>query len=56
VREIPEYWIVDHIDAKVSILQLVDGLYETTEFTESQAIKSATFPELALTVEQILTA
>lgn len=56
VREIPEYWIVDPIEAKVSVLQLVDGLYETTEFTESQPIKSATFPELALTVEEILTA
>jgi len=57
VREIPEYWIVDPIKAKVSVLQLVDGLYETAEFTESQAaIKSATFPELALTVEEILTA
>jgi Uma2 family endonuclease len=56
VREIPEYWIVDPIDAKVSILQLVDGLYETTEFTGDLAIKSATFPELALTVAQILTA
>ena len=56
VREIPEYWIVDPIDAKVSILQLVDGLYETTEFTGDMAIKSATFPELKLTFEQILTA
>jgi Uma2 family endonuclease len=56
VREIPEYWIVDPIDSKVSILQLVDGLYDVTEFTGNMAIKSATFPQLALTVAQILTA
>ncbi len=56
VREIPEYWIVDPIDSKVSILQLVDGLYDVTEFTGNMAIKSATFPELGLTVAQILTA
>ena len=56
VREIPEYWIVDPIKGKVSVLQLVEGLYESTEFTDNQAIKSATFPEFELTVEQILNA
>ena len=54
VREIPEYWIVDPIQSKVSVLLLVEGFYELTEFTENQVIVSPTFPELALTVEQIL--
>lgn len=56
VREIPEYWIVDPIDAKVSILQLLNGLYETIEYTGNQGIKSSIFPELSLTVAQVLNA
>lgn len=53
VREIPEYWIVDPITLKVSVLLLVEGFYEVTEFTGSQEIVSQTFPELTLTVEQV---
>jgi Uma2 family endonuclease len=56
VREIPEYWIVDPIQSKVSVLLLVEGFYEVTEFTGDQVIISQTFPELTLTVEQILAA
>lgn len=52
--EIPEYWIVDPLEAKVTILQFNEGLYEETLFTEEQPIESPTFPELNLTVEQIL--
>jgi len=56
VRGIPEYWIVDPIKSKISILLLVEGFYERTEFTGNQTILSETFPELTLTVEQILAA
>ncbi|NET82246.1 MAG: Uma2 family endonuclease [Moorea sp. SIO1F2] len=56
VREVPEYWIVDPIKSKVSVLRLVDGFYDLTEFTGNQKIESETFPELALTVEQVLAA
>ncbi|HAX75476.1 MAG TPA: Uma2 family endonuclease [Cyanobacteria bacterium UBA11372] len=56
VREIPEYWIVDPIGSKVSVLLLVEGFYEVTEFTGNQALVSQTFPELTLTVEQVLAA
>lgn len=56
VREIPEYWIVDPFEAKVSVLKLVYGLYDITEFSENQEIKSSMFPELTLTVEQVLNA
>ena len=52
--EIPEYWIVDPIESKVTVLLLEEGLYEDTEFTDSQKIISPTFPELSLTVKQVL--
>lgn len=32
VLEIPEYWIVDPLEAKVTVLLLVEGLHEETEF------------------------
>ncbi len=52
VREIPEYWIIDPTSQKISILVLVSGFYEITEFTEEQEIKSLLFPELKLTAKQ----
>lgn len=51
---IPEYWIVDPIEARVSVLLLAGQTYQTTEFTGSQQIISQAFPELALTVSQVL--
>ncbi|WP_017295111.1 Uma2 family endonuclease [Geminocystis herdmanii] len=53
VREIPEYWIIDPILEKVSILLLVSGFYEVTEFQGEETLKSALFPDLNLTVKQI---
>jgi len=52
VREIPEYWIIDPTSQKISILVLVSGFYEVTEFTGEQEIKSLLFPELKLTAKQ----
>ncbi|QHG17816.1 Uma2 family endonuclease [Nostoc sp. ATCC 53789] len=54
--EIAEYWIVDPIESKITILLLSEGLYEEKEFSGSQQIVSATFSEIALTVEQVLSA
>ena len=54
--EIPEYWIVDPISNKVSVLRLDEGLYEEKVFTENQQIVSQTFPGLTLTVDQVLAA
>lgn len=54
--EIPEYWIVDSLTAKVSVLPLVEGFYEVTEFMGCDRIMSPTFPELELTVKQVLEA
>ena len=53
VREIPEYWIIDPDHKKVSILLLVSGFYEVTEFTEEQQIISSLLSELKLMPNQI---
>jgi len=48
-RHIPEYWIVDPIGQKVTILQWVDGMYEEQVFQGGAAIVSPLFPGLNLT-------
>jgi Uma2 family endonuclease len=53
VLEIPEYWIIDPETEKISVLLLVSGFYEVTEFTGEQEIKSLLFPELKLTSKQV---
>ncbi|OCR00225.1 hypothetical protein BCD67_20930 [Oscillatoriales cyanobacterium USR001] len=53
---IPEYWIVDPVGQKVTVLTLVEGFYEQVEFRGNETIVSQTFPELGLTVEQVLQA
>jgi len=64
--KIPEYWIVDYlgIGAKkftgnpkqptVSICQLIDDEYQITQLQGDDRIISLAFPELDLTVKQIL--
>jgi Uma2 family endonuclease len=54
-RQIPEYWIVDPILNKVTILELVEGLYEEKVYTGDEQIVSPQFPMVALTAAQILT-
>ncbi|MDZ7965788.1 MAG: Uma2 family endonuclease [Nostoc sp. DedSLP03] len=54
--EVPEYWIVDPLQAKISVLLLEDGFYEETVFTDTQQLISRTFLELRIVVEQIFTA
>lgn len=51
---IPEYWIVDPTEQRVTLLLLVEGLYEETVYRGDDRIQSQTFPELILTVNQIL--
>jgi Uma2 family endonuclease len=52
--EVSEYWIVDLIQQKVTVLTLVDTGYQEQVFTGGARISSTTFPELDLTVERIL--
>jgi Uma2 family endonuclease len=53
-RKIPEYWIVDPEQKRVTLLTLVEGLYEAVVFTGSDRLLSPTFPDLQLTAEQVL--
>jgi len=53
---IPEYWIVDPIEQKITVLVLKDGNYTKTVFTEDEAIASRTFSQLKLTATEILEA
>ena len=55
-RGILEYWIVDPFKAQVTVLTLVEGLYEAAVFKGSDRIQSATLSELMLTAEQALKA
>ncbi|MFQ4140062.1 Uma2 family endonuclease [Nodosilinea sp. PGN35] len=51
--EIPEYWIVDPLESKVTVLTFNEGLYDETVFLGDQPLVSPTLPELSLTAEQI---
>jgi hypothetical protein len=54
--DIPEYWIVDPQKERVWVLsnpESEDG-YERTEFRRGQEMISIQFPELTLSVEQVL--
>jgi len=66
---IPEYWIVDYLaigsrnylgEPKLSSVLIftldAEGKYQITRFQNSDRLISATFPELNLTVEQIMAA
>lgn len=52
-RDIPEYWIIDPLEAKVSVLINSDGWYDVTEFYGDELIISPTLPELQLTPKSI---
>lgn len=52
--EVPEYWIVDPQENKITILVLNEGLYEATVFRQDEKIISPTFTELNLSVHTVL--
>jgi Uma2 family endonuclease len=54
VLDIPEYWIVDPIEQRVTIGTLQAGAYSDQVFQGNEAIVSATFSGLNLTAAQIL--
>ena len=53
---IPEYWIVDPIKQQITVLVLDRGSYTKIIFTADEIISSARFPELKITVDEILSA
>ncbi|MEO1401802.1 MAG: Uma2 family endonuclease [Cyanobacteria bacterium J06635_1] len=54
VREISEYWIVDPMTQKITILILREGFYDETVFVGDQSVESPTLPTFSCTAEQIL--
>ena len=55
VLDIPEYWIVDPLSAKITLLTLTEGWYDATEFSGLDTVQSPTFPDFNATVQHILT-
>ena len=53
---IPECWIVDPIEQKITVSILDEGSYTKTVFTGSEAIASPSFTQLKVTAEEILAA
>lgn len=51
---VPEYWIIDPAEQRVTVLQLVEGLYEDKEYRGDELLQSQIFPELSLAVNHIL--
>ena len=55
-RGIPEYWIIDPIAEKVTILEWVEGMYEEKIFQGKEVIISPQLETLSLTANELLTA
>lgn len=55
-RGIAEYWIVDPIEGRVTVLEWVEGLYEEQVFQGNERIVSPILPNLDLTSEQVMNA
>ena len=53
VLGILEYWVVDPLVNKITVFNLEDGWYESCEFTDNEILRSRTFPNLKLTVNQV---
>ncbi len=53
-RGIAEYWIVDPIAQKVTVLEWVEGLYEEQVYTGDSQIESSVLDNIDLKVERVL--
>jgi Uma2 family endonuclease len=56
VLDIPEYWVVEPIEHGITVMQPVEDLYEARPFTGEALIPSQVFPDLNLTVAEVLAA
>ncbi|MGC1310085.1 MAG: Uma2 family endonuclease [Phormidesmis sp.] len=54
--EIPEYWIVDPIEGCIIVGAMENRFYDSSDFRGDEIVRSHTFPNLKLTVAQILSA
>jgi Uma2 family endonuclease len=52
---IPEYWIVDFLLGTFSVLILVNGVYLEKVYRDSEAIVSDIFPNISLSMSQVMT-
>ena len=53
-RGIAEYWIVDPLAQKVTVLQWVEGFYDERIYEGEKVIVSSIFADLLLTAAQVL--
>ena len=54
--EIKEYWIVDPLKMKVTVCSLNYRVYDCVEFTGDDLVLSITFPDIDISVSQVLAA
>ncbi len=54
ILDIPEYWIVDPLLAKITIFTLEEGWYEPAEFLGDDLIQSPTFSTVQLSLAQLI--
>jgi len=54
--EISEYWIVDPLEARVTVCILEHQFYDAIAFRGGEQIRSGIFPDIALTASQVLIA
>ena len=52
--EIPEYWIVDPLELKITLCMLDHRFYDCVDFSGDELIQSPTFSQLDLTVTQVM--
>ncbi len=55
-RGIAEYWIVDPLQGRVTVMEWVEGLYEERVFQGNERIVSPLLPNLDLTSERVINA
>ncbi len=51
---IPEYWIVDPLEEKITLCTVENLLYDSSEIKGNECIQSPTFPDFDLTAAQVL--